>query len=153
MRRIFALLFPCVWRYQAPRSNRLRLTRPSADFAKYAMKLREQALLKVEPQVFVPTTSRPADPAFPMENQHRDHGLLDWRAGRRQQPGAELQKLAGMRIGQAITADLITPISVAAQLYPGRLYSAAKSILLRAALQRRDARPIQARSAAGHSVV
>src|SRR5207237_10156009 len=30
----------------------------SADFAKYAMKLREQALLKVEPQVFVPTTSR-----------------------------------------------------------------------------------------------
>ena len=32
----------------------------SADFAKYAMKLREQALLKVEPQVFVPTSSRPA---------------------------------------------------------------------------------------------
>jgi hypothetical protein len=29
----------------------------SADFAKYAMKLREQAMLKVEPQVFVPTTS------------------------------------------------------------------------------------------------
>jgi hypothetical protein len=26
------------------------------------MKLREQALLKVEPQVFVPTSSRPADP-------------------------------------------------------------------------------------------
>ena len=26
----------------------------SADFAKYAMKLRAQALLKVEPQVFVP---------------------------------------------------------------------------------------------------
>ena len=32
----------------------------AADFAKYAMKLREQALLKVEPQVFVPTSSRPA---------------------------------------------------------------------------------------------
>src|SRR3954465_1272969 len=30
----------------------------SADFAKYAMKLRQEALLKVEPQVFVPTTSR-----------------------------------------------------------------------------------------------
>jgi hypothetical protein len=30
----------------------------SADFARYAMKLREQAMLKVEPQVFVPTTSR-----------------------------------------------------------------------------------------------
>jgi hypothetical protein len=32
----------------------------AADFARYAMKLREQALLKVEPQVFVPTSSRPA---------------------------------------------------------------------------------------------
>jgi hypothetical protein len=32
----------------------------SADFAKYAMKLREQAMLKVEPQVFVPTTSHGA---------------------------------------------------------------------------------------------
>jgi hypothetical protein len=32
----------------------------AADFAKYAMKLRETALLKVEPQVFVPTSSRPA---------------------------------------------------------------------------------------------
>ena len=32
----------------------------SADFAKYAMKLREQAMLKVEPQVFVPTTSHVA---------------------------------------------------------------------------------------------
>ena len=30
----------------------------SADFAKYARRLREQALLKVEPQVFVPTASR-----------------------------------------------------------------------------------------------
>src|SRR5437868_14942403 len=30
----------------------------AADFAKYARKLREQALLKVEPQGFVPTASR-----------------------------------------------------------------------------------------------
>lgn len=37
----------------------------SADFAKYAMKLREQAILKVEPQVFVPTTSRPTTARFP----------------------------------------------------------------------------------------
>jgi len=36
----------------------------AADFAKYAMKLREQALLKVEPQVFVPTSSRPAAQRF-----------------------------------------------------------------------------------------
>ena len=37
----------------------------AADFAKYAMKLREKALLKVEPQVFVPTASRPATQRFP----------------------------------------------------------------------------------------
>ncbi|MEO5718651.1 MAG: hypothetical protein ABIR29_08785, partial [Chthoniobacterales bacterium] len=37
----------------------------SADFAKYAMKLRAQALLKVEPQVFVPTTSRFASSRYP----------------------------------------------------------------------------------------
>src|SRR6201984_1528669 len=37
----------------------------AADFAKYAMKLREQALLKVEPQVFVPTSSRPAVQRYP----------------------------------------------------------------------------------------
>src|SRR2546423_15713191 len=35
------------------------------DFAKYAMKLREQALLKVEPQVFIPTSSRPAIQRYP----------------------------------------------------------------------------------------
>jgi hypothetical protein len=33
-------------------------------FAKHAMKLREQALLKVEPQVFAPTSSRPATQRF-----------------------------------------------------------------------------------------
>lgn len=37
----------------------------AADFAKYAMKLREQALVKVEPQVFVPTTSRASMSRFP----------------------------------------------------------------------------------------
>jgi hypothetical protein len=37
----------------------------SADFAKYAMKLREQALMKVEPQVFVPTTSRTSTSRYP----------------------------------------------------------------------------------------
>jgi hypothetical protein len=40
----------------------------SADFAKYAMKLREQALLKVEPQVFVPTSSRPAVQRYPWKS-------------------------------------------------------------------------------------
>ncbi len=36
----------------------------SSDFTKYAMKLRENALLKVEPQVFVPTTSRNSKSKF-----------------------------------------------------------------------------------------
>ena len=31
----------------------------NADFAKYAMKLRESALISLEPQVIVPTNSRP----------------------------------------------------------------------------------------------
>ncbi len=37
----------------------------AADFAKYARQLREKALLKVEPQVFVPTSSRPTTQRFP----------------------------------------------------------------------------------------
>src|SRR5437773_11413339 len=37
----------------------------AAAFAKYAMKLREQALLKVEAQVFVPTSARPISPRYP----------------------------------------------------------------------------------------
>lgn len=41
----------------------------SADFAKYAMKLREQALMKVEPQVFVPTTSRNLASRYPWKRQ------------------------------------------------------------------------------------
>ena len=56
----------------------------SADFAKYAMKLREQALLKVEPQVFVPTTSRTSITAFSVENEYRDHCFLDRGGSRRQ---------------------------------------------------------------------
>jgi hypothetical protein len=37
----------------------------AADFAKYAMKLRERALMNVEPQVFVPTASRPTTTRYP----------------------------------------------------------------------------------------
>src|SRR6478609_8957399 len=37
----------------------------AADFARYAMKLREQALIKVEPQVLIPTSSRPAVQRYP----------------------------------------------------------------------------------------
>src|ERR1700693_3217746 len=37
----------------------------AADFAKYAMKLRDQALLKVEPMVQIPTSSRSAVQRYP----------------------------------------------------------------------------------------
>src|SRR5256714_15244442 len=54
----FVLLTAIAVRAQSPYES-------SADFAKYAMKLREQALLKVEPQVFVPTTSKASMTRFP----------------------------------------------------------------------------------------
>lgn len=63
MRRILALCLllsggSAVLRAQSPYES-------SADFAKYAMKLREQAMLKVEPQVFVPTSSRTSTQRYP----------------------------------------------------------------------------------------
>ena len=65
MRKILALSLlvgPCLAAWaQSPYES-------SADFAKYAMKLREQALLKVEPQVFIPTASRPASTRFPWKS-------------------------------------------------------------------------------------
>jgi len=39
--------------------------RRRSEFAKYAMKLREQEIHKLEPPVFVPTSSRPATQRFP----------------------------------------------------------------------------------------
>src|SRR3954464_12497880 len=63
MRRSFAsfpllLMSVMLVRAQSPYES-------SADFAKYAMKLREQAMLKVEPQVFVPTSSRTSTHRYP----------------------------------------------------------------------------------------
>jgi hypothetical protein len=40
----------------------------AADFAKYAMKLREQALLKVEPMVQIPTASRAMTTRYPWKS-------------------------------------------------------------------------------------
>ena len=56
--RVGTLLAATFARAQSPYES-------SADFAKYAMKLRAQALLKVEPQVFVPTTSRFSSSRYP----------------------------------------------------------------------------------------
>jgi hypothetical protein len=66
MKRLFTLSFICAFGTVAWAED--QSTSPyatAADFAKYAMKLRELALLKVEPQVFVPTASRPAPTRFP----------------------------------------------------------------------------------------
>jgi hypothetical protein len=69
MRRLLALLLlagPAIGLRAEEQSSSPYAT--AADFAKYAMKLREQALLKVEPQVFVPTSSRPAVQRYAWKN-------------------------------------------------------------------------------------
>ena len=48
--------------------NRPALADATADFAKYAMKLRAQSLLKVKPQVFVPTKSRFSSSHYPWKS-------------------------------------------------------------------------------------
>lgn len=66
MNRLFVPCFLCALAGAAWADD--QSTSPYAtagDFAKYAMKLRELALMKVEPQVFVPTASRPAPTRFP----------------------------------------------------------------------------------------
>jgi hypothetical protein len=65
MRRIFALLTSLAASVAFADAQSDSPYASAADFAKFAMKLREQALLKVEPQVFIPTTSRPASARFP----------------------------------------------------------------------------------------
>ena len=63
MRRIFVFFLLLAGSIVASRAQ--SPYESSADFAKYAMKLREQAMLKVEPQVFVPTTSRTSTTRYP----------------------------------------------------------------------------------------
>lgn len=68
MRRIFALILSVSAVASWAEAQSGSPYESSADFAKYAMKLREQALLKVEPQVFIPTSSRPATARFPWKS-------------------------------------------------------------------------------------
>ena len=65
MTRSVALFSLCTAGALAAHGQSMGPYESAADFAKYAMKLREQALLKVEPQVFVPTTSRTSLTRFP----------------------------------------------------------------------------------------
>ena len=125
----------------------------SADFAKYAMKLREQALAKVEPQVFVPTTSRPATRRFAWKTNivTTVFWIGEQAGGNNPVPNYKSSWDANWtsNYGGFDNPDS----SSAAQLHPGRVRAAAEPILLRAALQRRDARAVQAGGAAGHSMV
>ncbi len=95
----------------------------SADFANYAMKLREQAMLKVEPQVFVPHLLAHLDPALPVENEHRHDRLLDRRAADREQPGAEHEKFLGRQLGQQLRRLRHPGLVPAPQLHPGQISS------------------------------
>ncbi len=65
MKRLLALTFLLAGSALAVEGQSMSPYESAADFAKYAMKLREQAMLKVEPQVFVPTTSRTSTQRYP----------------------------------------------------------------------------------------
>jgi hypothetical protein len=65
MRRSFAFYLLLVGSAVAVQAQSMSPYESAADFAKYAMKLREQAMMKVEPQVFVPTTSRTSTQRYP----------------------------------------------------------------------------------------
>jgi hypothetical protein len=68
MRKIFTLLMSLAAGATCAFAQSGSPYESSADFAKYAMKLREQALMKVEPQVFIPTSSRPATTRYPWKS-------------------------------------------------------------------------------------
>ena len=91
--------------------------------------------------------------ALPLEDQHRHHRFLDWRSRRRQQPGAECEKLVGRQLDFELRRLRYARRRLAEELHPGLVRSAAESILLRPALQRRDPRPVQTGGGAGDSVV
>ena len=106
----------------------------SADFAKYAMKLRAQALLKVEPQVFVPTTSRFSSSRYPWKTDIVTTIFWIGEMPTANNPGAESQKFLGLAMGAQLRR-LRQPRSLtAAQLHPGKLRPAAEPVLLRPAL-------------------
>src|ERR1700716_2193865 len=65
MRRIFALCTFFALSAMAAEAQSMSPYESAADFAKNAMKLREQAMMKVEPQVFVPTSSRTNTQRYP----------------------------------------------------------------------------------------
>ena len=82
----------------------------SADFAKYAMKLRAQALLKVEPQVFVPTTSRFSSSRYPWKTDIVTTVFWIGEHADREQSRSESQEFLGLATGRAITAVTTAPI-------------------------------------------
>jgi len=90
---------------------------------------------KSKPQVFVPDgfPDQHGHP-LPLENQHRDDGVLGRRAGRWEQSGPELQELLGRELDLRITAASILPsrpragITFQLHLPPGRIPFIAPSL-------------------------
>jgi len=89
----------------------------------------------------------------PVEDEYRHDRFLDWRSRGRQQSGAKCKKLLGRQLDFELRRVRFAGYRFTAELHPGFVCSAAESFLLRAALQRRDARAIQAGSGSGDSLV
>ena len=88
-----------------------------------------------------------------LEKQHRHHSFLGRRATDAKQPGAELQKFVGRCLGAQFRRLRQSGPGHPARLPPGGFHPETESFLRRPALQRRNQRPDQARSPAGHSLV
>ena len=125
----------------------------AADFAKYARKLREQALLKVEPQVFVPTASRTSTATrYPWKTNivTTVFWVGEQAGGNNPVPNYKSCWDANWTSNYG---GFDTPEPPRAGITFQLLHPPAESFLLRAPLQRRHAWAVQAGSAAGDSVV
>ena len=125
----------------------------AADFAKYAMKLREQALLKVEPQVFIPTSSRPAVQRYPWKTNIVTTMFWVGEQAGGNNPVPNYKSSWDFNWTENYGGTDTPDAGRTAQLYPNSFYSQAKSFLLCVAIQRCHAWSVQTRSPAGDSVV
>src|SRR5439155_14772901 len=91
--------------------------------------------------------------ALSVEDQYRDHGILGRGTSGRQQPRPELQKFMGRKLDEQLRRLRQSGFIGATQLYSDCIHTATKSLLLCLAVQRRDARSVQAGSATGDSLV
>ena len=92
--------------------------------------------------------------AVPVEDEHRHDGFLDRRSSRPRIIPCRITRVPGTRTGRDNYGGYDTPDPSARRNYiPVRFVPRQNPFYCRPALQRRDARPIQAGSASGHSLV